>query len=258
MDYRIEAKQAFTVIGVVREFNSDTAYTEIPKFWDEYFRNGGGKYICGMFGVCYDNSMDSKNFNYMIADYAEGKGTLPEEYVKKDIPAKTWAIFPCRGAMPKALQDVNTKTWGEWLPNCREYEIDGDFDIEMYTDGDNSSKDYYSEIWLPVKKILAPEPQIQLGNILLSVEWRRQYPWLKCNCATGRGDGCPALDTYVRSFYAGKGSEYFIGRLPQFGILAFQKYNIRSHDASHRVRIFCYLVYIVRTPAQQRHKLLYV
>jgi len=153
MDYRIETKQAFTVIGVVREFNSDTSYTEIPKFWDEHFSKGGGKYICGMFGVCYDNSMDSKNFSYMIADCVDGKGPLPSEYVKKDIPAKTWAVFPCRGAMPKALQDVNTKIWSEWLPNCREYEIDGNFDIEMYSDGDNSSEDYYSEIWLPVKKI---------------------------------------------------------------------------------------------------------
>ena len=60
--------------------------------------------------------------------------------------------FPCIGAMPKALQDVNGKIWSEWLPNCKEYELDGNLNIEMYTAGDINSPEYYSEIWIPVKK----------------------------------------------------------------------------------------------------------
>jgi AraC family transcriptional regulator len=150
MDYKIEAKEAFEVIGSVKEFNNETSYTEIPKFWDEHFQSGNGQFIFGMFGICYENS--SKMFNYMIADSAAGKGTLPDKFVKKEIPAKTWAVFPIRGAIPNALQEINTKIWTEWLPNCREYELDGNFNIEMYSDGDNSSADYYSEIWIPVKK----------------------------------------------------------------------------------------------------------
>lgn len=152
MDYRIEAKEAFTVIGAVREFNNDTSYLEIPKFWGEHFQSGNGKYVCGMFGICFDSSEDCKNFNYMIADSAAGKGKLPDEFTTKEIPAKTWAVFPVKGAMPTALQDVNTRIWSEWLPNCREYELDGDINIEMYSDGDTNSADYYSEIWVPVKK----------------------------------------------------------------------------------------------------------
>jgi len=152
MEYRIEKKEAFTVIGAVREFNSDTSYEEIPKFWCEHFEGGGGKYVCGMFGICYDSNSDSKLFSYMIADsYTNGK-EVPEGFITKDIPEKTWAVFPIKGAMPKALQEVNTKIWSEWLPNCREYEIDGNIDIEMYSDGDSNSADYYSEIWIPVKK----------------------------------------------------------------------------------------------------------
>ncbi|MCL2003758.1 MAG: AraC family transcriptional regulator [Oscillospiraceae bacterium] len=155
MDYRIEAKEAFTVIGTVREFNCDTSYAEIPKFWGEHFESGGGEVVSGTFGVCYGHDDDTKLFNYMIADYVDCNGDkkFPENYVKKAFEARTWAVFPSKGALPNALQQVNTKIWSEWLPNCREYELDGNFNIEMYTCGDTDSPDYYSEIWLPVKKI---------------------------------------------------------------------------------------------------------
>ena len=152
MDYRLEAKDSFTVIGTAREFNGDTSYVEIPKFWDEHFSSGGGEYVNGQYGICFDSDSSCGLFNYMIADCAEGKGEIPDRYKKMDIPAKTWAVFPVKGALPTALQQLNTKIWGEWLPNCNEYEMDGDFCIEMYTCGDTKSADYYSEIWIPVKK----------------------------------------------------------------------------------------------------------
>jgi AraC family transcriptional regulator len=38
-----------------------------------------------------------------------------------EIPAGTWAVFPCKGALPKSLQDVNTQIWSEWLPSCKSY-----------------------------------------------------------------------------------------------------------------------------------------
>ena len=42
MDYKIEKKDAFTVLGHVRQFDSNTSYEQIPKFWDEHFTKGGG------------------------------------------------------------------------------------------------------------------------------------------------------------------------------------------------------------------------
>ena len=151
MEFKIIEKDAFTVMGVEREFNYETSYAEIPKFWSEHFEGGGGKYVCGMFGICYDENKDSKSFSYMIADIHNPDREIPDGYVTKTFPAVTWAIFPCKGAMPKALQDVNTRIWNEWLPNCREYELAGNYNIEMYTDGDTNSDDYYSEIWIPVR-----------------------------------------------------------------------------------------------------------
>ena len=62
----------------------------------------------------------------------------------------TWAVFPCHGALPKALQDVNTRIWNEWLPNCTEYSLGGNYDIEMYTAPTEDPAKTYSEIWIPV------------------------------------------------------------------------------------------------------------
>jgi AraC family transcriptional regulator len=153
MEFKIIEKDAFTVMGVEREFNYETSYAEIPKFWCEHFEGGGGKYVCGMFGICYDENKDSKLFNYMIADIYNPDREIPDGYVTKTFPSAIWAVFPCKGAMPKALQDVNTRIWNEWLPNCREYELAGNYNVEMYSDDDTNSDDYYSEIWIPVKKV---------------------------------------------------------------------------------------------------------
>lgn len=151
MEYKIVEKAAFTIMGRARMFSTDTSYQEIPKFWDEHYRTGGGEFVGGMFGVCMDS--DEKNFEYLIADNYNPCLEIPACCVTREIPAGTWAVFPCKGALPKALQDVNTKIWSEWLPNCKEYRLSGNYNIEMYTPPAEKSEDTYSEIWVPVKKV---------------------------------------------------------------------------------------------------------
>lgn len=150
MDYKIVEKAAFTVMGRVRSFNAETSYEEIPKFWDEHMADGGKEVVCGMYGVCMDSN--GKNFEYLIADNYIPWNDVPEGYVTRVLPAGTWAVFPCRGALPEALQDVNTKIWNEWLPSCREYKLGGNYNIEMYTPPCEKPEDNYSEIWVPVEK----------------------------------------------------------------------------------------------------------
>lgn len=150
MEYRIVEKASFTVVGVSRSFNSDTSYREIPKFWQEHMTSGGNRKICGQFGICLDG--DGKNFDYLIADIYKPWEEVPEGCITRVIPEGTWAVFPCRGALPKALQDVNTQIWSEWLPNCRDYKLGGNYDIEMYTKPAEDPKDNYCEIWVPVVK----------------------------------------------------------------------------------------------------------
>lgn len=144
MEYRIVEKAAFTIMGKCRKFNADTSYTEIPQFWQEHYQNGGGEIIKGMFGACVDGN--GKDFDYFIADMYFPWNKIPEGCTTKTFQSGTWAVFPYRGECPKALQDVNTKIWSEWLPNCKEYELVGNYSLEVYLDKE------YGEIWVPVKK----------------------------------------------------------------------------------------------------------
>lgn len=157
MDYRIVKKDSFAVIGALKKFNYDNAKSEIPKFWEEHYKKGNGKYVSGMFGVNIDLSMGNSEFDYLIADVYNPCFDFPKEFETRIIPAFTWAVFPIKGALPDALQDVNTKIFSEWLPSLGDCEFAAGYCIEMYDDASkypNGTKDsnYYSEIWIPIKK----------------------------------------------------------------------------------------------------------
>ena len=79
-------------------------------------------------------------------------GDVPEGMTVYELPDFDWAIFDCYGPCPKALQDVNTKIWKEWLPGNPDFEFPGRVNIEWYGDGDPSASDYHAAIWIPVKK----------------------------------------------------------------------------------------------------------
>lgn len=155
MEYRIEEKAQFTAVGAARTFSTETSYQDIPKFWEEFYANGGKDKVCGKFGICLDakdSGGNAKEFEYLIADVYDPCRGIPEGCTVRVIPAGTWAVFPCRGALPEALQSVNTRIWNEWLPNCRDYKLAGNYNIEMYTPMCDNPADYYSEIWVPVEK----------------------------------------------------------------------------------------------------------
>lgn len=151
LEYKIVEKSQFTVMGRLHKFNAETSYGEIPRFWQEHINSGKNKVVCGMYGICMDS--DGKNFDYLIADNYIPWNGIPEGYITKVIPAGTWAVFPCHGALPNALQDVNTKIWSEWVPSCKAYKLAGNYNVEMYTPLCENPDDNYSEIWIPVEKI---------------------------------------------------------------------------------------------------------
>jgi len=157
MDYKIVEKDSFAVMGVSRKFKFEGALKELPQFWTEHFRSEMSKHVCGMYGLCIDDNNGSDEFEYLIADNYNPTKEVPEGLVVKTIPKHTWAVFACKGPMPNALQEVNRKIYSEWLPNCKDYEIAAGYNIEMYMDvadypKGNQDENYYSEIWIPVKK----------------------------------------------------------------------------------------------------------
>ena len=157
MDYKIVKKEKFTVVGKSKNFGYENAKEEIPQFWQQFYTEGNGKYVCGMFGINIDEKMGRDTFEYLIADMYNPVMDVPEGFVTKTIPAFTWAVFPCKGAMPEALQDVNKRIFAEWLPALKDYEFAAGYCVEMYEDPSKYQKgtrdeNYYSEIWIPVKK----------------------------------------------------------------------------------------------------------
>ena len=157
MDFKVVEKEAFTVIGASKDFTYEEAKSEIPKFWEEHYKTGKNAFVCGMFGISIDEDMGTNTFSYLIADCYTPWKEIPEGFIAKTIPKHTWAVFPCKGPMPKSLQDVNEKIFSEWLPNCKEYEIAAGYNVELYAnvaDYVKGSQDdnYYSEIWIPIRK----------------------------------------------------------------------------------------------------------
>ncbi len=168
MDYQIEKKSGFKVIGFRRQFSMENSYAEIPKFWGEIAEKHFGplqqngkpmtevekaveENNIGEFGVCIDNEGGQGMFSYMIAGEYKG-GDIPEGMVIYEFPDLEWAEFRCVGRMPAALQSVNTKIFQEWLPGNKEFDIAMGANIEWYSMDDMDSPDYESAIWVPVKR----------------------------------------------------------------------------------------------------------
>ena len=157
MDYKIVQKESFTVTGAAKTFKYDSAFEQIPLFWDEFFQSGKSKAVCGMYGVCVEGTSEPGSFEYLIADDYKPWMETPEGFVNRSIPRHTWAVFACRGPLPGSLQEVNRRIFSEWLPASKDYEVADGFNIEMYSNPSeyklgSADPEYYSEIWIPVKK----------------------------------------------------------------------------------------------------------
>lgn len=168
MNYTVSPMFGFKVIGFQREFDYETAYEQIPKFWDEicekYCRNiYNGKPAAtpqeqaiqdnciGEYGVCIDDVGGGK-FRYLIAGRYCG-GEIPEGMEVIEFPGGEWAKFKCVGPIPEAFQTLNTRIFKEWLPGNPEYEMAGNYNIEWYScEREKTDADYESGIWLPVKR----------------------------------------------------------------------------------------------------------
>lgn len=156
MEYRIEKKPAFKVMGVSKMFSYEAANKDIPQFWNEAFIKADPKPVLGMYGVCFDEEMTGDRFRYMIADDYVAKRAEMMHLDVHDIPEHSWAVFPCKGPMPLPLQEVNRRIFSEWLPasGC---EIAEGYNIEYYSNPADFKKgvqdpEYYTEVWIPVKE----------------------------------------------------------------------------------------------------------
>lgn len=161
MDYKLMKKQSFKVLEKVERHSiaDDENKNTIPEFWGRAKQDGTMDTLLAcaadktyVFGICYGNQMtDSQTFDYSIAVLCDENCIAPEGYRITEIPARTWAIFSCVGAMPEAIQNTWHRICSEFFP-ASEYVPTYEMDMEVYTDGDMCAPDYKSEIWVPVKQ----------------------------------------------------------------------------------------------------------
>ena len=149
MEYRIEEREAFRVVGFSMKgpMSLENCFERVPEFWGQTageiprlaaLMDGSGP--MGILGV---SACDGGSFSgYYIA--AATRAPAPADMAEYSVPAGTWAVFPCRGPMPQAMQDLQRRIVSEWLPSSG-YEYAEAPDIEVY-----SADNLHNEVWLPI------------------------------------------------------------------------------------------------------------
>ena len=149
---KIIKKPAMIFAGFEREFQKDKSMKEIPGFWDNLpfllEENKISKNLeVGEYALCVD---DKDKVRYIIATKMEEE-VVPKGLSGFKLEECEWAVFEVYGPMPKAMQDMEKYIFGQWLKRHDEYKA-GRVTIEKYDDGDMTSDDYHSQVWVSVKR----------------------------------------------------------------------------------------------------------
>ena len=151
MNYRIEKKEAFRIVGVSVPLDRDIEknFAVIPSKWQETAENGTLQRLAGLMdtepmgvlGVSVCNDLEPWKYFIAAASTKEAEGLA--EYV---VPAATWAVFPGEGAN-QSIQELERRIVTEWLPDSG-YEYGSAPDVEVYLNPDPQNARY--EVWIPV------------------------------------------------------------------------------------------------------------
>lgn len=153
MEQYFDEKKAFTIVGYGIDVPYERCYEEIPAFWDTFNKRRNPLALKGMFGLC---QMGETDMHYVIGDVYLPWMKLEADMEAVEIQGGRWAVFPAHGALPDALQKVNTKVWQEWVPaHNGDHPIIPGYSLEMYAEPVEDMSKYYSEIWVP----LAEKPE---------------------------------------------------------------------------------------------------
>ena len=153
MNYRIETREAFRIIGVSAPLNRELEnnFMIVPEMWENAVANGTLEKLAGMMdtplkgllGVSVCN--DEEAWKYFIAVASTKETGDFDEYT---VPASTWAVFPGSGTN-QSIQELEQRIVTEWLPTSG-YEYANAPDIEVYLNPDPQNAQY--EVWIPVTK----------------------------------------------------------------------------------------------------------
>ena len=154
MDYRIEKKKAFRIVGVSSPLEKEIEknFQVVPAMWGQAAQNGTiGKLatmmegtIKGILGVSSCN--EESDWRYFIAVASDQP--VEKELEEFMVPEATWAIFTGEGSN-LSIQELERRIVTEWLPTSG-YEYGNAPDIEVYISPNPENAVY--EVWIPVVK----------------------------------------------------------------------------------------------------------
>ena len=153
MNYRIESREAFRIVGVSVPLHKDIEenFTVIPSKWAEVSMNGTLQKLIGLMdtppmgvlGISLCNDEEAWKYYISVSSSKDADGL--EEYT---VPAATWAIFSGTGTN-QSIQELERRIVTEWLPTSG-YEYGNAPDVEVYLNPDPANAQY--EVWIPVVK----------------------------------------------------------------------------------------------------------
>lgn len=155
MEYRIENKEAFRIVGVKEPLVSEMEenFKIVPKMWNKVGASGALQRMMplmdsnpmGVLGVSSCQNEDEWDYYIAVASTQD----CPEGMSEYQVPAATWAVFPGNGPMPGAIQEIQKRALLEWLPGSG-YEYANAPDVELYLNADPVNAQF--EVWVPVVK----------------------------------------------------------------------------------------------------------
>lgn len=162
MNYRIEEKEAFRIIGIKKRVPIifQGVNPEIAAMW----RNLNEEAIhrlkilsnvspIGLLSASTNFSEGRMEEKGELDHYIGVASTMecPEDLEQLEVPASTWAVFEAIGPFPDTLQDVWGRIYSEWFPSSN-YEQTNGPEILWNESKDVASPTFKSEIWIPVLK----------------------------------------------------------------------------------------------------------
>ena len=153
MQYRIETKAAFRVVGISRPLDREIEnnFREVPLMWDAAARDGTVAALAarmdgepkGLLGISACAGGEAWRYLIAVASQAE-----PGSFETYTVPAATWAVFSGEGT-GRSIQTLEKRIVTEWLPGSGYEYADGP-DIEVYLEPDPLHTRY--EVWVPVTR----------------------------------------------------------------------------------------------------------
>ncbi|MBY0599555.1 AraC family transcriptional regulator [Bacillus bingmayongensis] len=162
MNYRIEEKEAFHIIGIKKRvpliFHG--VNPEIASMWKgldsemiKKLKDLSNVEPLGLLSASTNFSEGRMEGNGELDHYIGVATTkeCPVNLTQLEVPALTWAIFEAVGPFPDTLQDVWGRIYSEWFPASNYEQAEGP-EILWNENKDVTSPNFKSEIWIPILK----------------------------------------------------------------------------------------------------------